>query len=102
MGTRLSRFSEVVGDREDVLAPPVSSDVSSEGDTSADREGDFAKRLKAIEEKLAAFELRFGGLPGTAAKTSEQFASKISGRRTESQLRESKNFARKITQKGAR
>ena len=107
----LQRFREVMGDGADPLISPVSSEG---GRTEADqkRKGDYSRkladierRLKAIsdiEKRLAVLELKIGNLPSAPAKTAEQFASKISGRRTAAQLSESRKFARRITQKGAR
>ena len=86
--------------REVMDGDALTSPISSEGGSGDDREcGDFAARLKAIEKKLAALELRFGDLPGTVAKTGEQFCQKLTGRPTASQLQESKRFCKKLTQR---
>lgn len=96
--SKLTRFSEVVGDNEEPMTPPV----SDENDSVADRETDFRKKVASLERRLKALELRIGDLPSAPARTAEQFCSKISGRRTAAQLSESRKFAKRITQKGAR
>ena len=97
---KTTRLREVMNDGSEPLASPISSEGGAE--ENDDKKASYTKRLAAIEKRLKALELRIGDLPSAPAKTAEQFARKVSGRKTESDLTESRKFAKKITTKGCK